>query len=169
MILYDYIERQLFRNDKRIAQALSGAIAYYACEALSDYFVFRDGVNPRVGRFFFFLFPFLAVTAFALLTFAWHRQKGSRRVPEVLMILGALILMPVYFELASHLIYNPTAMHLSEVMEDLYWYYLMFPLTVMDFGSYTFSLHVFALAALSALLTGYFLRRRERLVVSLEN
>lgn len=150
------------------AQAFSGALAYYACEALSDYFVFREGVNPLVARFFFFLFPLLAVTAFVFLTIAWHRilpHKGSSRFPEVLMIFGALIFMPVYFELASHLTYNPTAMHISEVMEELYWYYLLFPLTVMDIGSYTFSLHVFALAALAALLTGYFLRRRSRQIL----
>lgn len=146
------------------AQGTSGAVAYYACEALSDYFVFREGVNPNVARFFFlFFFPLLAVAAFVLLTIAWHKSlshQGTARFPEVLIIIGALILMPVYFELASHLIYNPTAMHVSEVMEDLCWYYLLFPLTVMDIVTYTFSLHVFVLAALSALLTGYLLRRR---------
>lgn len=154
-----------------VAQAFSGAIAYYACEALSEYFTTRDGVNWEVARFFFFLFPLLAVSAFVLLTIAWHRILALRatRFPEVLMIVGALVLMPVYFELASHLIYNPTAMHLSETMKDLYTYYLSFPLTVMDIVSYTFSLHVFVLASASAVLTGYLLRRRERLALSLEN
>lgn len=156
---------------KILAQALSGAIAYYACEALSEYFTTSEGGNWDVARFFFFLFPLLAVSAFVLLTIAWHRilaLKGTR-FPEVIMIVGALVLMPVYFELASHLIYNPTAMNLSEVMKDLYTYYLSFPLTVLDFVSYTFSLHVFVLASLSAVVTGYLLRRRERVAVSLEN
>lgn len=117
-----------------------------------------------VARLFFFLFPLLAVTAVALLTIAWHRARahqGSTLFPETLLIFGVLILMPVYFELASHLIYNPRAMHLSEFIEDLYWYYLLFPLTVMEFGTYTLSLHVFGLASVSALLTGYYLRRRQ--------
>lgn len=150
---------------------MSGAIAYYGCEALSEYFTTRDGVNWEVARFFFFLFPLLAVSAFVLLTIAWHRilaLKGTR-FPEAFMILGALVLMPVYFALASHLIYNPTAMNLSETMNELYTYYLSFPLTVMDIVSYTFSLHVFVLASVSAVVTGYLLRRRERVVVSLEN
>jgi hypothetical protein len=68
--------------------------------------------------------------------------------------------MPVYFELASHLIYNLTVMHVSEVMKDMYWYYLLFPLTVMDIVTYRFSLHVFTMATFAALLTGYLLRRR---------
>ena len=155
-----------------VAQALSGAIAYYACEGLSEYFTTREGVYEEVARFFFFLFPLLAVTAFVLLTTAWHKilaLKGSTRFPEVFMIVGALVLLPVYFELASHLIYNPTAMHLSEVMEDLYTYYLSFPLTVLDFVSYTFSLHVFVLASVSAVVAGYILRRREGLALSSEN
>jgi hypothetical protein len=157
------IRKRILRIFEWVVLGLSGALAYYACEALCDYFAFREGVNADVGRFFFFLFPLLAVTAFVLLTFAWHRilpQKGRPRFPEILMVLGVLILMPVYFELASHLIYNPTAIHLSEIIDDLYWFYLLFPLTVMDIVTYTFSLHVFAMAALSALLTGYLLRRR---------
>ncbi len=85
------------------------------------------------------------------------------------MIVGALVLVPVYFELASHLIYNPTEMHLSETMKNLYTYYLSFPLTVMDIVSYTFSLHVFVLASVSAVITGYLLRRRERLTLSNKN
>jgi len=44
------------------ALAFSGAVVYYTCEALSDYFVFREGVNLQVARFFFlFLFPLLAI------------------------------------------------------------------------------------------------------------
>jgi len=143
---------------------LSGAIAYYACEALSDYFAFRKGANAILARLFIlFLFPLLAVAPAVLLTMAWHRflsHQGHARFPEVPIIIGMLILMPVYFELASHLIYNPTPMHISEVMKDMYWFYLVFPLTVMDFVTYTFSLHVFGMATLAALLTGYLLRRR---------
>jgi hypothetical protein len=157
------MKRLVLRLATWVAQGVSGALGYYACEALSDYFAFRKGVNADVGRLFLFLFPLLALTAFVLLTFAWHRilpQKGRPRFPEILMVLGVLILMPVYFELASHLIYNPTAIHLSEIIEDLYWFYLLFPLTVMDFVTYTFSLHVFGMATLAALLTGYLLRRR---------
>jgi hypothetical protein len=158
------IKRLFLRLATWVAQGVSGALGYYACEALSDYFAFREGANANVARLFIlFFFPLLAVAAFVLLTMAWHRflsHQGRARFPEVLIIIGTLILMPVYFELASHLIYNPTAIHLSEIIDDLYWFYLLFPLTVMDIVTYTFSLHVFALAALSALLTGYLLRRR---------
>lgn len=155
--------RRILRILERAVQALSGAITYYACETLSDYFVFRGGVNPWVARFFLCFFPLSAAAGFVLLTIAWHRILSPRdraRFPEILMVLGVLILMPVYFEFASHLIYNPSAMHLSEVITDLYWYYVLFPLTVMELGTYTLSLHVLVLTAFCAALTGYLLRRR---------
>jgi hypothetical protein len=148
------------------AQGVSGAVAYYACEALSDYFVFREGVNPQVARFFFlFFFPFLAIVAFVFLTMAWYKwppYDPSAHYPEVFIIIGAIIFMPVYFELASHLLYNPTPILMVEVAQNLLWMYLLFPLTVIDIGTYTLSLHVLALAAVSALLTGYLQRRRVR-------
>jgi hypothetical protein len=84
------------------------------------------------------------------------------RYPEVSIIIGATIFMPVYFELASHLIYNPTPILASEVAEDLLSMYMLFPLTVIEVGTYTGSLHVLPLAAVSALVTGYLLRRRVR-------
>src|SRR5437660_1069034 len=144
------IKRLVLRLATWVAQGLSGALGYYACEALSDYFAFRKGANENLARLFIlFFFPLLAVAAAVLLTMAWHRflsYQGRPRFPEVPIIIGMFILMPVYFELASHLIYNPTAMHLSEIIDDLYWFYLLFPLTVMDFVTYTFSLHVFVMA-----------------------
>ena|SRR3989442_1286671 len=159
--------RKILRVLEWLVQSLSGAIVYYSCEALFDYFAFREGFNPPLPRFFSVLliacFTFLTISAFVVLTLAWHRNlshRGGTRFPEVPMIFGTLILMPVYFELASHLIYNPRAIHLSEFIDDLYWSYLLFPLTVVEIGSYTLSLHVFPLAALAAVLTGYLLRRR---------
>lgn len=146
------------------AQSVTGAIAYYACEALNDYFVFRDGVNPVVAQLFFFFFPSSAAIAFILLTIAWHRilpKGGNVRFPEVPMILGALILMPIYFEFASHLIYEPRPINPHDLMKHLLSYYVIFPLAVIDIGSYTFSLHAFALAALSAVITGYVMRKRK--------
>jgi hypothetical protein len=158
------IKRFVLRLATWAAQGVSGALGYYTCEALSDYFAFRKGANENLAwLFILFFFPLLAVASAVLLTMVWHRilpQKGRPRFPEILMVLGVLILMPVYFELASHLIYNPTAIHVSEIIDDLYWFYLLFPLTVMDFVTYTFSLHVFAMATLAALLTGYLSRRR---------
>jgi hypothetical protein len=156
----------LLRVLETSAKGFSGAVAYYACEALSDCFTFKEGVNAQVARLFFWVFfPFLAIVAFVLLTMAWHRvpsYQGSVRYPEVSIIIGATIFMPVYFELASHLIYNPTPILASEVAEDLLSMYMLFPLTVIEVGTYTGSLHVLPLAAVSALVTGYLLRRRVR-------
>ena len=149
---------------RAVSQLLSGAVAYYAVEILCDYFAFREGVNPQVARVSLVLFfPFLAILSFVLLTVAWHKLPSDQprtRYPEVLMVIGASILMPVYFEIASYLIYNPRPILLSEVRKDLFWMYVLFPLTVMDIGTYNLSLHVLALSAVSALLTGYLLRKK---------
>lgn len=151
------------------AQGLSGAIAYYSCEALSDYFVFREGASRPVARFFFlFFFPCSAIVTFVLLTVAWYRwlaREHRTQYAEVSIIIGTIILMPVYFELASHLIYNPTPIVVSEFAENVAWLYALFPLTVIEVGTYTLSLHCFALAATSAVVTGYLLRRSVRRAV----
>ena len=159
--------RKILRVLEWLIQSLSAAIVYYSCEALFDYFAFRERFDLPLPRFVSILlvacFTFLAISAFVVLTLAWHRilsHKPGTRFPEVPMIFGTLVLMPVYFQLASHLIYNPRAIQLSELIDDLYWSYLWFPLTVVEIGSYTLSLHVFPLAAVAAVLTGYLLRKR---------
>ena len=93
----------------------------------------------------------------------WYRfrsYQSKARYPEIPIVIGAITLMPIYFEFASHFIYNHTPIIISELADDLLSMYLLFPLTVIEIGTYTGSLHVLALAAVSALLTGYLLRRR---------
>lgn len=160
------ISKSVLRTLLVLAEGLSGAIGYYACEGLSDYFVFREGVDQRVARLFFLvLFPLLSSSSLVLLTIAWHRilsYKNGLRYPEFSIIVGVILLLPVYFELASHLLYNPAPIHVSELGHNLLWLYALLPLTIMEFVTYTFSLHVYAIAAVSALVTGYLMRRRAR-------
>lgn len=157
------MRRFVLRLLETAAQGFSGGIAYYSSEWLTDCFTFREGVNPQIARLFFFAFPFLAISGFVLITMFWYRFRLYQReahYPEIPIVIGGIIFMPLYFEFASHLIYNRTPIVVSEVAKDLVRMYVVFPLTVLEVGTYTLSLHVLALAAVSALVTGYILRKR---------
>lgn len=146
-----------------VAQFLSGAIAYYCAAFLNDYFLFGKEVNKALSVISLLFFPVCAMASLVLLTLAWHKlsRKWIRKsYPEVSMVLGIALLLPIYFELASHLIYEPRPFSASEVRRDLFWLYMLFPLSVMDILSYTFSAHVLVGSSFASLLTGFILRRR---------
>jgi hypothetical protein len=142
----------------RVAQVLSAGIVFYGGGIVLALFMRRE-----TAAIPFILFTLLVPASFAALTVGWYklcwRKSGIPR-PEVNLIIGSVILMPLYFEVTSLFIYKPRPIIPRDIAEDLFWYYVMLPITVTLMGAYTATLGALILALASTLVTGELMRRR---------
>jgi hypothetical protein len=148
---------------KGLAQVLSGAGLYYTCEAVFDSLAFRQGRESSVPAIIALLSFGLAVAAFfVFLTIAWYRFFGVKGTPypEINLILGLIIFMPIYFMMASYLIYDPRPLSLKYIADELLWLYLLLPLSIISIATYTFTFHALILASASAVVAGHVMRRK---------
>lgn len=141
-----------------VAQIISGGLVFYGGGMVLAFFMQKE-----MGGIPFLLFTVCAPTAFALLTIMWHelrRRKPELPQPELSLIVGSVIFMPVYSEVASLLIFKPRPIVSRDILKDLFWYYIMFPVTLTLIGAYTATLGALVLTIVSTLITGKFLRKR---------
>jgi hypothetical protein len=140
------------------------------CQALSASFVFYGGaaplaffLTPEMARIPFLLFTLLVPASFAVLTRFWYERSsrnGNVPRPEFNLMIGLVVLMPVYFEFASLLFYKPRPIVGREVLRHLFWYYAMFPVTLTLLAGYTATLGGLILSFVSILITGNKVRKR---------
>jgi len=139
-----------------LAQIFSGAILFYGIWLVMDFLT-----KGNISGISFLVFTFLTPIGLGLLTFAWYRiSRTSRSIPrpEFNLLVGLVIFMPVYFLFASHIYYNPQPIVLREAIKDLIWYYIAFPLTVIEVTTYTATLGALVLSLMSILITAYLMR-----------
>ena len=98
-----------FLTTRSLAQVMSGAVAFHGCQAVFDSLAAREGVVVPIPAFaLLFLFALISSVTFIFLTIAWYTWSVIHYpYPEINLIIGSIILIPVYFELASHTIYDP--------------------------------------------------------------
>ncbi|MGH7807682.1 MAG: hypothetical protein ACRENT_06270 [Thermodesulfobacteriota bacterium] len=141
-----------------VIQIGTGALMFYSGAFVLAWFVQNDrGGIPIV------LFTLLAPACFAFLTMVWYEfctRKMSMPRPELNLIIGSAIFMPVYFEVASLLIFKPRPIVVRDILSDLFWYYITFPITLSLLGLHTATLFGLVLSIVSTVVTGRFVRKR---------
>jgi hypothetical protein len=140
-----------------VAQVMSAGLLFYGSGLVLALFMEHEhAVIP------FILFTVFVPAGFCALTISWWLCRRGTGVPllEINLIFGLVIFMPVYFEIVSLLIYKPRPFILTDVAEDLFYYYLMLPITVASMGAYTATLGGLLLAIVSTVGTGAMIRRR---------
>lgn len=162
MSVIDVIRKLL--TTRSLMQVITGAVAYHSWEFVFDSLAFRQGVVLPVRPFIILLlFALLATATFVLLVIAWYEWgKVDIPYPEINLIVGSLIFIPFYFEFASYVIYDPRPIVTAQFVRDLFWSYILFPLTVISVLTYTLTLPVFLITSISALVTGAVMRSRQR-------
>lgn len=139
---------------------VSAATVFYAGATVLALFMRRE-----TAAIPFVLFTLLVPASFVGLTTVWYklcrRRSGIPR-PEANLIIGVVILMPLYFELTSLFISKPRPIVLREIALDLLFYYAALPVALTLMGAYTATLGGLVLSFVSTLVTGELMRRRGR-------
>lgn len=140
-----------------LAQILSGAAVFYGGGALLAPYMARERVLIPIAAF-----TFVVPMCFAALTVGWYRlHRKRKRVPrpDLNLIIGALVFMPLYFEAASLFIHKPRPLIPREIIENVLVYYLTFPYSLTLLSGYTGTGLGLGAAIVATLVIGELMRR----------
>lgn len=154
--------RRVFTS-RNLREVLVGAVVFYGCEGLFDFFENGPGRDNIPSRILFLAFTLGPPLLLSLVTVWLYRrvQKPPYTIwPEFNLLFGSIIFVPFYFVFASRLIYQPRPMDFREIVEDLFLLYALLPFSLISLPTYSFSLGPLILSAVATVLTGWCLRKR---------